>query len=135
MPNHRAADQVVMSALSRKFSWSAHNCVTFSSEFVKAFHGYDPLGNEGRPADLRGAIRQVRAYGSLSDAVTAKLGAPVPVSMAGYGDVVLLPGTQGVGDSLGVCIGPSVLVPSEAGLARLPLSSATRAWKTSPNSR
>ena len=132
MPDHRAADRFVQEHLHLAFSWRSNNCVTFAAGFVRAYHGVDLLGAEGRPEDLRSAIREVATYGSLSAAATSRLGPPVDPRLAAYGDLVLVEGTEGVGDSLGVCVGPSVLAPGEAGLVRLPMSQAKHAWKTAP---
>lgn len=130
--DHAAADRFVFEHMGRSFDWSQHNCVTFAAGFVRALHGYDALGTEGRPSDLREALRSVRSYGSLQLAVASRLGEPMDPKLAGYGDVVLVPGTEGVGDSLAVCVGSSVLAPGEKGLVRLPLSQAKLAWKTAP---
>lgn len=130
--NHHLADEFVREHLSEPFNWRTNNCVTFVAGFVQALHGYDPLGDEGRPADVKAALREVRGYGSLEAAASSRWGTPLPPSQAGYGDVVLVPGTEGVGDSLGICIGPSVLAPGETELVRLPLSLAKHAWKTAP---
>lgn len=131
--NHAAADRFVLEHMQEPFDWSSNNCVTFSTGFVHALHGYDLLGAAGRPENLREAIREVRSNGSLQEAVTRRLGNPVPAAMAGYGDLVLVSGTEGVGDSLAVCVGATVLAPGEGGVARLPLSQASIAWKTAPS--
>lgn len=131
MRDHAAADAFVREALARPFSWTHHNCCTFCAGFVHAYTGVDHLGGEASVSGVRSAIRAVRRYGSLTEAVSAKLGAPKDPRLAAYGDIVLFTGTRGVGDSIGVCAGTKVMVPGETRLEFLPLQEAICAWSIS----
>jgi hypothetical protein len=122
-------DRVVAEALDRPFDWATHNCCTFARDVVLAITGVDYLPSLEGVDSVRSAMRAVQPYGSLSDAVTSVLGEPVPPETAQYGDILLVPDTEGVGDSIGVCVGPSVLVPGKQGLVRAPISRATQAWR------
>lgn len=132
--NHQAADQFVKERLNTPFHWRDHNCVTFAAGFVQALTGVDHLEGlveKARPDTLRQAIKNVEDLGGLRVAVSSVLGPPQAGLWASYGDLVLIPGTEGVGDSLAVCVGSSVLAPGENGVVRLPLDLANLSWKTS----
>jgi hypothetical protein len=135
--NHAAADRFVFEHLSLPFHWRDNNCVTFAAGFVRALTGRDHLEtvrSEASPADLRQAVRNVNQKGGLRAAVTQVLGEPRSALLAAYGDVVLISGTEGVGDSIAVCVGSSVLAPGETGVVRLPLDRANLSWKISAGS-
>lgn len=130
MRDHAAADEFVRQHLDLPFDWRKNNCCNFCSGYVKALTGLDHLGMEADVQDVRAALRAVRGYGDLTAAVTAKLGEPVDAAFAQRGDVVLIPNTEGVGDSIGICTGASLVAPGETGLVFQPMSQATLAWRT-----
>lgn len=127
--NHAEADLFVREHLDRPFNWKSNNCCTFTAGFVRAYTGVDYLVAEDHVGGVRAARRRVAEHGDLAGTVSARLGEPVAPAFAQYGDVVLLPNTKGVGDSIGICIGANVLAPGPKGLERVPLSAATLAWR------
>ncbi len=127
--NHAAADNFVREHMDLPFDWESNNCCTFCGGFVKALTGSYFLLPSHSVTNLRDALRVVREHGNLADAVTKQMGDPMPPLLAQYGDVVLIPDTEGVGDSIGICVGANVLAPGPKGLAVAPLSVATHAWR------
>ena len=128
MRDHAAADAYLRGVQHTPFDWQHHNCCTFCEGFVRAFTGRDFSLDEARVSDVRAALRAVKVYGGLAGAVTSRLGQPKAPLLAQYGDVVLFSGTEGVGDSIGICVGANVLVPGQMGLGRAPLERAALAW-------
>ncbi|QQP93569.1 hypothetical protein IGS68_33655 (plasmid) [Skermanella sp. TT6] len=95
--------------------------------------GSNPIGHlQGRYTTAIGSLRVLRReFGttSISDAITQVMGEPVPVPMAGRGDLALvdLDGTQCVGTV--DLSGERVAAIGLYGLEYVTLSAATAAWK------
>lgn len=125
---YMALDEFIDARAPIAFAWGTNDCCTFAADWVEVARGTDPM------ADLRGitserqAARVLRDEGGLLAAVTARMGIAIPGTMAQVGDVALV--RHGEGRlSMGVCLGDSIAVPSEAGLARAPITTAEAAWR------
>lgn len=123
-----ALDAYVDQYREQPFAWGTHDCCTFAAGWVLLVRGVDFM------ADLRGldtalsAARALADNGGLLAAVTQRMGPPVAGLMAQVGDVVLV--RHGAGQrSMGVCIGPYVTAPGEAGLLMVPIIQAEAAWR------
>lgn len=110
------------------FVWGSNDCCTFAADWVATVRGVDPM------ADLRGlhtalaAARAISDAGGLLAAVTARMGPALPGTFAQVGDVALVRhGNDHV--SMGVCVGPYVTAPGDAGLLMVPISQAEAAWR------
>ena len=115
-------------AQHQPFEWAVHDCCTFAAAAVQAITGADPM------ADLRAtyasqlqAARVLKGQGGLHAAVSARLGPPKPVLLAGRGDVVLFEMAD-TGSALGICTGTHFAAPGPLGLAMLPMQASQAAW-------
>ena len=123
--------ETIEAARDRPFAWGRHDCCTWALECAEALTGERRWPTETMRYKTRaGAMKALAGHGfaGVPEALDATMGARRPVSMARRGDVVLveIDGVTGCGvvDTSGemvACAGP-------AGLARVPLSSATLAW-------
>jgi hypothetical protein len=117
---------------SRQFDWSNANCGHFASGWVRACEGWSPIEAAGEFADEAGVASLVAAHGSLSEACSYFLRRrPVPATMAGVGDLVLL--SLGAINALGVCNGRRAFAMSHEGVVCLPMSAAISGWKVGGN--
>lgn len=116
----------------RSFAWGAADCVRFAAEVVQAVAGADPLRDLPAWANRRQALRLLRQLGGLQHAVAARLGPGCPAAMARLADIVLASDPFAPGPRprtlLAVCNGATLLAPSAAGLAPLPLAAGLWCW-------
>ena len=109
------------------FEWGAHDCCKFAAGAVEAMTG------ENRMADFHyaneiGAMRLIKAAGSLDELVRRTLGDPLPsVAQAKRGDVVIADLDRGA--TVGVCLGGVSAYAAERGLLFLPTLRARAAWR------
>lgn len=119
----------IAAARARPFAWGANDCVTWAADVRLALTGEDlATGWRGRYSTPRGAARLIRRMGfrSLTAAVTAALGAPLPsVLMAQRGDVV----REGAVEAFGICAGRMALFLSPDGLTERPIEDCGMAWR------
>lgn len=129
---HAQLDALVASAMGRAFDWRGQHCCQFAADWVRIQSGVDFSDLWSGVTTAREALRRIQEEGGLAEGVTKRLGDPVSPLSARYGDVVMVRSNaaEGVGDSLGICVGPSVLVTASHGLVRVPLSSGTKAWRS-----
>jgi len=128
---HKKLDQLLRDREGLVFDWATNNCWHLAADWVLACTGQDLLGPHRNVGSLRGALKAIEEFGQMDEVVTQVLGEPINPNFAAYGDLVLVPSSEGrgVGGSLGVCLGPSVVSPGDEGLLRVPLSSAVKAWR------
>jgi hypothetical protein len=125
---------VIDAAQVREFVWGEWDCGQFVGACVEAMTGNNPVTSLRATYTTETGMKRIltRDYdGSLMAFWSAQLGAPVRVTMAGRGDIVVVEhdGTQasGVVDLSGervACLGLD-------GLEYLPITSAVAAWKVS----
>lgn len=111
------------------FKWGEHDCCLWAANIVLALTGQD-FANDLRFSydSALGAAKVLERLGGVEAIATAALGEPVPVLMAGVGDIVCI--DQEGRRSLAVCNGTNVLaVAAAGGLAVLPLTDAVLLWK------
>lgn len=118
----------LIEAERRPFAWGRHDCCTFAADCVLAITGRDPL------ADLRGqwrtrtqALALLKRLGGLQQAVTDRLGPPLPNALlAQRGDIVLIAAPDearpGFDQALALCTGQLLLGPAARGLGRVHLA-------------
>lgn len=123
-----ALDAHVDACRAQPFAWGSHDCCTFAADWVNIVRGTDPM------ADLRGLAsalacgRALAECGGLRAAVTQRMGDSIPGRFAQVGDVALV--VHGDNQrSMGVCLGPWVAAPGEAGLLMVPIDQAEAAWR------
>ena len=110
------------------FAWGSHDCCLWAADAVQALTGLDfAAEHRGLYADAEGAARLLHRLGGVGSIAAAVLGAPVPVSRATVGDVLLL--QQDGRKALGVCNGSAALAAGPQGLAVLGMDTALAAWK------
>ena len=116
-------NEALEAAQSLKFS-EAYCCAAFAADVVKAMTDVDPL--PVRHETVAEAYAHMREnFASIDDALAFTFGAPVPVSFARRGDVVLS------GDvTLGICCGQvSAFISSDGGLAFEPTLEQVAAYR------
>jgi hypothetical protein len=129
LPDWQTRMEAFMAARAQTpFTWGTNDCATFAADCVLAITGHDPA-----PKGLRGnrtakqAYRFIGRHGSMAALATSSLGEPVPLLMAGVGDVVLV--KAGKRDAFAIVNGTTALAPSALGLITVPLGEATHAWR------
>lgn len=112
----------------RKFEYGECDCFTFTRQLVSAHHGVDILFSYDYE-DERTARRLMAKNKGLDSLTTDKLGLPLDdVSLAVEGDVAVA--DLGDGLSLGfVTDGDRVLFKTKEGIASVPLSECSKAWR------
>jgi hypothetical protein len=132
-------DDFIVARRSAPFEYFRHDCVHIAADWVIARTGKDPLADL-RAADapvgrknLLAAMRAVRAAGGFLSAATARLGPPLPGTMAQRGDVVLARSGGKVGRvsgySFGICTGSHIAAPAADRLVFLPLTAGVATWR------
>lgn len=112
----------------RAFCWAESDCCLFVCDAVESFTGIDPAAPwRGLYMSEKGARRLIRDNGGVAGLASIAFGPPVPVALAGRGDVVLIDSPTGEG--LAVCIGSLLAAQGKDGIEFLPLSQAKAAWK------
>lgn len=112
----------------RPFTWGSHDCGTVAAEWLQQREGAAPAQCW---RDLRTAMRHISEHGGeLSAAVSLALARePISALMAQIGDLVLIPGTSGVGAALGICAGRHALCLGAHGMVAVEMSRASCAWR------
>jgi hypothetical protein len=120
--------EAVVARESTPFAWGGHDCCLFAADVVRACTGVDYA------EALRGYTNQQEAqliidgYGSMTAMITALLERdPIAPAMARRLDVVLakLP----AGETLGICMGSTCAFARTVGVAYLPRSVVSVAWR------
>lgn len=122
-------DAFVHTLRGREFWWGRHDCATMAAEWVHLREGVDPRAGSTW-AGLRGARRYIAARGqTLREAVGQLLARQeIPPAQAQVGDVVLITGTVGIGEALGICAGRHVICIGEQGPCAVDMAGAVCAW-------
>ena len=113
----------------KPFQWGVQDCCLFAADAVHAQIGVDPAEPlRGRYATDIQAARLLRAAGGVEGIARQVLGDPLPAPLlACQGDVVVV---EDAGrDVLAVCVGDCLRLPSEHGMALMPLRAARMAWR------
>lgn len=112
------------------FAYGRSDCGMLAADWIVAATGVDMAADlRGRYRSAAGSVAIIRRAGhtSLSDLVTARLGAPVAPLLAQRGDIVEMPGDSG--PALGICTGADAVCLGPAGLVTVPMTNAVRAWR------
>ena len=110
------------------FVWGVNDCCLWAADAVHAITGHDFAQDwRGQYDDAASAARVLHRLGGVGAIASAALGAPVPLSRATVGDVVLV--QQDGRRALAVCNGAASLATGPAGLIAIGLDAALSAWK------
>ena len=124
------------------FAWGLNDCAIFAADYVQAITGVDVAPDLRAHRTALEAARVVKAQRAQTRAglytnglfalATARLGEPLPPTLAGVGDVVLVlqddvPHAQR--HLLAVCNGGTCMGPGKLGIAHLGMHLAIAAWK------
>lgn len=113
---------------STPFAWGSHDCCLWAADCVQAITGNDFAASyRGRYDDAKGAAELLVHAGGVGAIASAALGAPVPVSRATVGDVVLV--QQEGRKALAACNGSAALATGPHGLVSIGMDAALAAWK------
>jgi hypothetical protein len=109
--------QFLSEADGRSFS-ETYSCVVFAADAVKAMTDYDPLPVREDTVSAAYARMRREGYQNILEALSAKIGQPIPLSLARRGDVIL----RRVGDdeAIGICCGEQTAFISDSGIAYWP---------------
>ncbi|MGO4815256.1 hypothetical protein AB4156_37720 [Cupriavidus sp. 2MCAB6] len=112
----------------RVFSWGDSDCSLFVCDAIEAMTGADPGARwRGLYSSEKGARRVLRDNGGVSGIASLVLGSPVPVALAGRGDVVLVDTPHG--EALALCLGGLIAAQGQEGIEFHPMTAAKAAWK------
>lgn len=118
---------------AQPFAWGSRDCALFVADAVQAVTGHDPAADlRGSYASCMQAWRTLARGGGLEAVAHQRLGPPIALSQAQDGDVVLLSDAvvrdEPIG-ALGIVWGGGVVAQGAAGLVRVDLADARRAWR------
>lgn len=113
------------------FEWGKNDCCLFACNAVKAITGKD-LARSFRGYKTRNEafdlIKSFGGIGKLAESVAKKYSIPeIDPLLARRGDVCLL--DAGRGETLGICVGDTIVAPGDKGLVGFPLMQGLRAWR------
>jgi hypothetical protein len=124
------------------FAWGSNDCATFAADYVQAItgvdvapdlRGYQTALEAGRVLEAQRAQTRAGLYtNGLFALATAKLGEPMPPTLAAVGDVVLLMQDdvpKHRSHMLGVCNGTTAMGPGRLGILHVGMHLAIAAWK------
>lgn len=120
------------SAAATGFIWGENDCLLMVAGAIQAQTGVDlAAGIRGRYKTETGAKRVLTSDlgGSLENALTTKLGDPVPIPFAGRGDVALVRVDDVEAAGIIDLSGERVAVLTLDGMESLPMTSVRLAWK------
>lgn len=106
----------------RRFRYGRYDCVTFTSNVIKAMTGENPNPFRYKNRSEAESILQEREG---LEAIVDSLFESKPPKMAQRGDLVMV---EEDGGTLGICVGSTVAVAAKVGVTYVPLTSALRAW-------
>lgn len=106
----------------RRFRYGRYDCVTFTSNVIKAMTGDNPNPFRYNNRTEAEAILQEREG---LEAIVDTLFESKHPKMSQRGDLVMV---EEDGGTLGICVGSTVAVAAKVGVTYVPLSSALRAW-------
>ena len=121
----RLADYVE-SRRAAPFEYGRHDCCQFAASAIEAMTGENPATYYPYRNEI-GAKRIIIEHGGMDALLTAILGEPCPVAMAGRGDIVLAELENG--PTAGVCLGRQCAFPADIGVTFRPREFITLAWK------
>lgn len=108
------------------FDWGLANCCHFAAGWVLKMEPHN-TADFSFPDSLAGAMRCIKAAGSLQDAITERLDrAPICILMARLGDLVLMRGD--VAGAVGICNGRTVACRGTVGVEFRNLLHGDCAW-------
>lgn len=123
---------VLAGAFERPFSWEEHNCCLWVGECIEATTGTNPVAKWANTCtNAREAQRILsRVFGgSLLTGWTKLLGGPVPVALAGRGDVVVVEIDDELACGVVDMTGERAACLSLDEMVFVPLTAAVAAWK------
>lgn len=110
-------------ARTRRFRYGRHDCALFAAGWVRLVTGRD-LTPGWRYTSLRDGRAQLLAAGHADHIALAAAHLPeIAPARAGIGDLAV------VGRALGIVAGETIYVLQSRGLASLPLTAASRAFR------
>lgn len=110
------------------FAWGSFDCCIFA---LDAYEACTELRPQFEPYDSAlSAERVLASVGGMVALATSTIGSePIPVKFAQRGDIVLATNAAVWGTALAVCAGHVIYAPNTKGLAIIPKSMCTMAWR------
>lgn len=124
--------QVRMQAFVRErrkmpFAWGRNDCAVFAADYLEAVTGERVCTDLRAHTNAREALQTLERAGGVRAIATRALGEPIPVVLAGVGDVVVI--AVGKREALAVCNGGTAVAPGPAGVVAVPMQQALAAWR------
>lgn len=132
-PGKRLNDYI-RSVRSEPFRWGHHDCLIFSNDAFKAFHGFgyadDWLGRymDGANPLIPSKLKQEFKADSFDDAIADKMQEISYTPPKGSLVATLRAERWAVGYSLGICVGIKGAFLSRGGIIYMPLDYIEKAW-------
>lgn len=132
-PDYRSKLFAVIADYEGKpFEYGKRDCAIFGGAVIEALTGTNPAQDFiGKYKTAKSGLKVIKTAGYASQADwLAKHGTEVPVSMAQFGDLAVIPGDENLsGFTIGVVGGSFLIAMREVGLVRLPLSVASTVYR------
>jgi hypothetical protein len=121
---------VIDASLETPFEYGHHDCCLFAATCVDAMCGTAHAAYlSGQWKDEASAAEFIASHGTIVRAVTSILGIEPVLGWvrARRGDVCLVPTERGMG--AGICVGDTIAVAAEIGVAFYPITTAEMVWR------
>ena len=134
MGPEKRLNQYIRDVRSKPFRWGEHDCLTFTNEAFKAYHGFgyadDWVGQymNGSEPILPSRMREQFKAETFDEAIERKLKRVDCVPPRGALVATKKVERWLIGYALGVCVGMKAAFLSRSGLMYLPLEEIDRAW-------
>ncbi len=111
-----------------QFAWGSFDCCMFALDAYEACTGQRPTFEVYDSAQSAGRV--LESVGGMVTLATSTIGSePIPVKFAQRGDIVIATNAAVWGTALAVCAGHVIYAPNTKGLAIVPKSNCTMAWR------
>jgi len=121
----------VDAARGKEFQYGEHDCALFVADLIQVMTGEDLAAEfRGQYSDRKSALKALKKIGAgdLRETITAKLGDPIPLSLAMRGDVVLAKADGGE-EVVAMIIDYQAVAAATGGYQRLSQKDWVTAWK------
>ena len=131
----RLLDNYIQTNIDHPFEWGTFDCVSFANGAFKVQYGFDCV-QANEYADAKSALKALKKICKTTDLVESvdQFLTRINPNLIRRGDIALVEGNiidqiDGVGASLGVCIGDKIACVSISGLVFVSFTQARIAWR------
>ena len=131
----RLLDNYIQTNIDHPFEWGAFDCVSFANGAFKVQYGFDCV-QANEYSDAKSALKALKKICKTTDLAESvdQFLTRINPNLIRRGDIALVEGNiidqiDGVGASLGVCIGDNIACVSMSGLVFVSFTQARIAWR------